>query len=140
MYAPETFDTAREAQEYLNLMLKGPHERTAAIDYPSISHTGAVGEQPKGFFSRTTYPDRIESETEYGWKAIAERLSRNVRRLDEAMQAYGFTRCDFPEPREGEPQCWHVHKDGEDLNEDEGFRTESEARRWVMERLADELT
>lgn len=56
-------------------------------DFGGMIHTGQgedVKEQPKGCFTRTTYADRLENETEYGWKATAYRLMRNiVRNFDE---------------------------------------------------------
>lgn len=52
----------------------------SVMDMTGLSTTGAPGEQPKGFFSQTTYPDMIENETEHGWKYIAERIMRNLAR------------------------------------------------------------
>lgn len=56
-------------------------------DFGGMIHTGQgedVKEQPKGCFTRTTYADRLENETEFGWKATAYRLMRNiVRNFDE---------------------------------------------------------
>lgn len=59
-------------------------------DFGGMSHTGGRGEQPKGFFSRTTYADRLENETEHGWKDTAYRLMRNiVRNFDERESSRG---------------------------------------------------
>lgn len=62
-------------------------------DFGGMIHTGQgedVKEQPKGCFTRTTYADRLENETEYGWKATAYRLMRNiVRNFDEQESSRG---------------------------------------------------
>lgn len=53
-------------------------------DFTGLSSTGGPGEQVKGLFTRTTYADRLERETEYGYRAVAGRMLRNIiRNYDE---------------------------------------------------------
>lgn len=55
----------------------------ANLDMVGIIHSGQPGEAAKGMFTRTTYPDMIESETEYGYANIAQRVLRNLGRMAE---------------------------------------------------------
>ena len=77
--------TADEARQFVS---RAPARFGRSLtDFGGMIHTGQgedVKEQPKGCFTRTTYADRLENETEFGWKATAYRLMRNiVRNFDE---------------------------------------------------------
>ena len=72
---PEFANTA-EARDYIN---RAVWLGSGVTDFIGMSSAGG-GEQVKGHFTRTTYPDRIENETEYGYIATANRIMRNVAR------------------------------------------------------------
>lgn len=50
-------------------------------DFVGMTNTGQREDtrtQPKGLFTRTTYADKLENETESGYRAIAGRMLRNI--------------------------------------------------------------
>lgn len=51
-----------------------------------VGMTGGSQSQGKGLFTRTTYADRLENETEYGWCNTADRIMRNILRNWEDVQ------------------------------------------------------
>ena len=52
-------------------------------DFIGMVEAGGRGSKPKGMFSRTTYDDRLENETEYGYVDTANRIQRNIARNSE---------------------------------------------------------
>lgn len=51
-----------------------------------VGMTGGGRVPVKGLFTRTTYTDRIENESEHGYRATADRIMRNViRNFDESV-------------------------------------------------------
>lgn len=66
----------KEAYDFIMWSAKNlPQELT---DF--VGMTGGGRAQVKGLFTRVTYADRSESETEYGYCSTAERISRNILR------------------------------------------------------------
>lgn len=71
----------RSGKEYVEALFRitTPNK----LDMVGISHTNAPGEDVKGHFMSTTYPDRLENGTECGYAAIAQRIMRNLARMTE---------------------------------------------------------